>query len=75
MPSRGALFPFPFVFKFKFKSSFFFVKSSAFNFASDLALIREGPAYYFDVVLKFGIVVSASTGIYLGISSLFKNGC
>jgi hypothetical protein len=55
IPSRGALFPFV----FKFKSSFFFVKSSAFNFASDLALISDGPASYFAVVLKFGIVVKA----------------
>lgn len=44
------------------------MKSSALSLSVDLTLMSEGPTSSGFVVLKFGIVVSASTGIYLGIS-------
>lgn len=76
IPSSCTLFPLPFELIFKFISIFFLAKSYAFNFSFDFTLIREGVASQ-DLleVLKFGIVVKASTGINLGTSSLLKNGC
>ena len=76
IPSIGILFPAvpPFVL-FIFIYSFFLMKSYAFSLSLDFTLIKEGPLYSGLLDLKFGIVVNAYIGIYLGISSLLKNGC